>query len=338
VTQDQERNRAMLAKEADANAACIQRVQDYLARTGLNRGDFARRVGVGVSSLGFFIGGTYHNVAGTAVHLIKKLNEFMDVHPVTPLTRVMGEIYDTANVRLIRDTFEKLLPRPVAYMIYAPPGSQKSFVLEHQVAELNASEIANPAGRRAFYVYVRKDITPRALVKRICIACGCRSNNDVDAMLNNLRFEFRNIRAVLVFDEAQRLSIECLETIQELLDQPPFFSLLFAGTHDLRKRFDENSASWEHLNSRVIAKVLLPGLERKEAREIVEREVGPLLKQLPARVAEERITALIAKATVADFYNDKRPYINVRTLTNALNQIKAAAEAQPESSNKLEVA
>lgn len=337
MTQDQVRNRAMLAQEAEANQECIARVQDYLARTGLHQGDFARRLGIGKSSLGFFLGGTYHNVAGTAVHLVKKLNEFMDAHPVTPLTRVQGEIYDTSNVRLIRETFEKLLPRPVAYMIYAPPGSQKSFVLEHQVADLNAAEIANPEGRRAFYVYVRKNITPRALVRRIAIACGCRANVDVDAMLNNLRFEFRDVRAVLVFDEAQRLSLECLETIQELLDQPPYFSLLFAGTHDLRKRFDENSASWEHLNSRVIAKVLLPGLERGEARHIIEREIGDTLKQLPARKAEELTAGLIAKATVPDFYNDKRNYINVRTLTNALNQIKAAAAQQVEETN-LEVA
>jgi hypothetical protein len=37
----------------------------------------------------------------------------------------------------------------------------------------------------------------------------------------------------LTFDEAQHLSIECLETIRELLDQPPHCGLLFAGTHEL---------------------------------------------------------------------------------------------------------
>ena len=41
----------------------------------------------------------------------------------------------------------------------------------------------------------------------------------------------------MVFDEAQHLSIECLETIRELLDQPPHCGLLFAGTHELEEIF-----------------------------------------------------------------------------------------------------
>ena len=41
----------------------------------------------------------------------------------------------------------------------------------------------------------------------------------------------------MVFDEAQHLSIACLETIRELLDQPPHCGLLFAGTHELEEIF-----------------------------------------------------------------------------------------------------
>jgi hypothetical protein len=48
-------------------------------------------------------------------------------------------------------------------------------------------------------------------------------------------------KVLLVFDEAQHLSIACLETIRELLDQPPHCGLLFAGTHEL-----------EHLSQLVI--------------------------------------------------------------------------------------
>jgi DNA transposition AAA+ family ATPase len=44
-------------------------------------------------------------------------------------------------------------------------------------------------------------------------------------------------RALLVFDEAQHLSIECLETLRKLLDQPPHCGLLFADTHELEEIF-----------------------------------------------------------------------------------------------------
>jgi len=326
MTQDTELNKVKLVAEVPANSECIARVTDYLARTGLTVPNFARRVGYGASSLRFFLAGTYHNIAGTAVHLVAKLNEFMDAHPVAPLTRVTGDLYETANVRIIHDTFEKLLPKPVAYMIYAPPGSQKSFVLEHQVARLNAAEMANSTGHRAFYVYARAGIRPRDLMRRVAVACGCRVSNDLDSMLSNLRFDFRQQRVLLVIDEAQHLSIDCFEVLRELLDREPYFSLLFSGSHDLKRKFDTFSATLEQWNSRIIAKVRLPGLERKEARGIIEREIGHLLKPMGAQKAADLTKHLVESATVRDVFEDDRMYINIRTLTNALDQIKAAAD------------
>lgn len=327
MKQDFPGNRARLTAEQDQIAACIIRTNDYLARTGLAQADFARRVGYGNSSIGKFLNGRYEGVAGTAVHVVRRLNAFMDAHPIGGPARVLGHLYETANVRTIEETFEKLLPRPVAYMIYAPPGSQKTFVLEHQVARLNAAEMANETGRRAFYVYARTGIRPRDLMRRVAIACGCRTNCDIDPMIANLRFEFRNHRVVLVIDESQHLDLDCFEVLRELLDQPPHFSLLLAGSHDLKKKFDEFSATLEQWNSRIIAKVRLPGLERKEARGIIEREIGDLLKRKSAREAEDVIAALISGATVRDVFEGNRTYINVRTLTNTLDQIRATAES-----------
>lgn len=330
-------DRERLKVEAGANDACAKRLNEYLARTGLSQRDFVRRVGIGESSLTFFMNGTYERVAGTAVHLVKKLTDFMDAHPIGGPIRPLGDLYETENVRTIQNTFEKLLPRPVAYMIYAPPGSQKSYVLEHQVARLNRTEVANETGRRAYYVYARTGIRPRDLMRRVAIACGCRTNTDIDPMLSGIRFDFRNHRVVLVIDEAQHLSLDCFEVLRELLDQPPYFSLLFAGSHDLKKKFDEFSATLEQWNSRIIAKVRLPGLERKEARGIIEREIGELLKRKTAHEAETVVAALISGATVHDAFEGNRTYINVRTLTNALDQIRAAAESS-ESASNLEVA
>ncbi len=321
-------NKISLAEQADTNQAAVARIEDYLARTGMSRPEFARRIGYSDVTLRFFLKGQYQNISRSAHSLVKAATEFMDLHAIAPLTRVAGELYETANVRAIEDTFSKLLPRPVAYMIYAPPGSQKSFVLEHQVAKLNAAEMADASGRRAFYVYARSGIRPRDLMRRVAVACGCRTTNDLDPMLNNLRFDFRAQRVLLVVDEAQHLSIECFETLRELLDQPPFFSLLFAGSHDLKRKFDEFSATIEQWNSRILAKVRLPGLERHEAASIVEREIGALLfERRSAQEARKIVDGLIAAATTRDAFEGNRTYINVRTLTNAIAQIKAGAES-----------
>jgi type II secretory pathway predicted ATPase ExeA len=144
-------------------------------------------------------------------------------------------------------------------------------------------------------------------------------------MIAGIRFEYRQSRVVLVVDEAQHLSIECFETLRELIDQPPYFSLLLAGSHDLKKKFDEFSATLEQWNSRIIAKVRLPGLERGEARGIIDREIGELIATKTPRDRERLVEKLIAKATVRDAFEKNRSYLNVRTLVNALEQIKTMA-------------
>ncbi len=331
-------NRAALAKEEEVNGAARVRIHDYLARTGLSAPDFARRIGYSDSAVRFFLNDRYYLISATARQLVAKSLKFIEHHPIEPLARVNGDLYSTANVRIIQETFEKLLPRPVAYMIYAPPGSQKSFVLEHQVATLNAAEVAKDEGRRAFYVYARSGIRPRDILRRVTVACGCRTSNDLDPMLNHLRFEFRHSRVLLVIDEAQHLDIDCFETLRELLDQPPYFSLLFAGSHDLKRKFDKFSATLEQWNSRIIAKVRLPGIARTEAEGIVEREIGDHLKTLGAESARGVVNQLIDGATVRDAFEGNRTYINVRTLTNALNQIKFTVPVQESTARVEEVA
>ena len=333
---DVEGNRAALTAETDENKICADRIRDYMARTGLALPDLARRINYSTPSLRFFLAGTYEQVGRTGQNIRAAANEFMDAHPIGSPAPILGELYETANVREIRDTFQKLLPRPVAYMLYAPPGSQKTFVLEHEVQRLNREQISDRGGARAFYVYARQGIRPRDLMRRVSIALGCRTNNDIEPMIQGIRFDYRDNRVVLCVDEAQHLSIDCFETLRELLDQPPYFSLLFAGSHDLKKKFDEFSATLEQWNSRIIDKKRLPGLAREEARAIVLREIGGFLESKSARQAETVIDKLIMAATARDEFEAARAYINVRTLTNALNQVRAEAEAEAETAQKVE--
>ena len=333
-------NRAAMEAEADANEAMRKELNDYLARTGMSQADFAHRINYAKPTVRMFMSGSYHNISRSARNFVHACREFMDLYPASTgiTTRTLGELYDTANVQIIRQTFAKLLPRPVAYMLYAPPGSQKSFVLEHEVSRLNAEQIADASGYRAFYVYARNGIRPRDLIRRVAIACGSRTNNYLDVMLTGIQFDFRSNRVLLVVDEAQHLDIDCFETLRELLDQPPYFSLLFAGSHDLKRKFDEFSATLEQWNSRIIAKVRLPGLQRMEAAGIIEREVGDLLQQRTPHERKALIDQLIAGATARDAFNENCAYINVRTLTNALEQIKSAAAEVQKSAEIHEVA
>ena len=73
-------------------------------------------------------------------------------------------------------------------MIYGPPGSQKSFTLEHEIARLNREETGkNGHGRRAYYVYATKGIRPKQLIKEIAIACGVSAVGDTRRIIATWR-------------------------------------------------------------------------------------------------------------------------------------------------------
>jgi hypothetical protein len=324
-----EERKIALEAERETDAAARLRIEDYLARTGLSRQAFADRIGRSYDTLRLFLTDRYHRIGASAHLLIRAADDYMAQYPIGAAFSHRGELYETENVRIIHTTFDELLRRSVAYMLYGAPGNQKSFVLEHEVAQLNRRELADGAsGRLAFYVYCRQNIRPRDIVRRVAIACGCRSNTNIDIMIAELRFYFNDRRVLIVLDEAQHLSIECFETLRELLDQPPYASLLFSGSHDLKAKFDSFSATLEQWNSRIVAKVQLPGLGREEASAIVQREIGSLLSRRSPVEAQKLAAKLIASATVPDAFNGNRNYINIRTLTNALDQIKAGAEKQ----------
>lgn len=319
-------NALSLQATAGERAEAIARLNDYLARTGLHRDDFARRINYSSVTLRKFQRDHYHQVGGSDEYLRRAIDDYIQAHPIAPPTQVNEELYETRNVQLIMQTFANLLPRPAIYLTYAPPGSQKTFALENAVATHNREQLSrNGHGSRAFYVYARQSLRPLDMMKRVAAAMGVPSTNKIDRIIVNLRHEFRARRVLLVVDEAQHLETECFEILRELYDQPPHMSLLFAGSHDLKERFDRFSATLEQWNSRIIDKVRLPGLQTEEAEGIIRREIGDLLAALPAARAEKKVRSLIAQSTTVDKFELGRTYINVRTLTNALWQLRTDA-------------
>ncbi len=316
-------HRLRLASDPEDRPQVRARLIDYMERTGLTEGDFAGRIGYSPRTMRMFTSDRWHHVAGSSKNICAAITTFISAHPIAPTTAVFGELYDTANVRAMRETFQSLLLRPVSYMVYAPPGSQKSFVLEYLVGELNRQQLTKgkPA-QAAFYVYAMAQMTPSQLMKAVAIACGASSAGDRLRIARNLSHEFQGRRVLLVVDEARHLSINAFETLRILLDRPPHFSLLFAGSHDLKQTFDRCSATLEQWNSRIIDKVRLPGVLRSEAEGIVEREVGQILAAMSHDRARKKVGQLIDQATTIDAFEKGRRYINIRTLVNALIAIR----------------
>jgi hypothetical protein len=310
-----------IRQSAGERARVLPILQDYLARTGLTVSDFAHRINYAPQTLGLFANDKYHHVAGTHRLLCEAIERYIVENPLRAPQQLMGELYETENVRIIRSTIDKLLKHPVGYLIYGPPGSQKSFTLEHEIARLNSQELGkNGHGRRAYYVYAMKGMRPTQLIKEIAIACGSSSVGDAPRVHRNLAWDFRGRRVLVAIDEAQNLGandkdwVACLEMVRVLLDRAPYFSLLLAGMHTLLSKFNRYSATLGQWNDRIAGKKMLPGLSEEEAQAIAQREMPGL--------SEKRMTAFIKGATREDAYNDDTRYINIRSLTASLREAR----------------
>ena len=146
-----------------------------------------------------------------------------------------------------------------------------------------------------------------------------REANTVDRILRNLRFDLGQRKVLLVFDEAQHLSIECLETLRELLDQPPHCGLLFAGTHELEAIFTRQALELEQWRSRFHAGQALPGISEEEAATIVHSELGLGLSQ-------RKIQKLISKSRITNLRNGgQHSYVSARRLFWVIRELQAVA-------------
>jgi|SRR3954469_10361945 DNA transposition AAA+ family ATPase len=284
-------------------------LMQYLDQSGLTIGDFAKRVGYSSVALHHFVQGRY---PGNPKHICDAAKTFMEQHPIAAAADLEGKLHETANVRVWREIFFECLDNQRAAVVYGPPGIQKSFPVEHLIAELNRLDLAkNGHGRRAYYVYCRQGIRPNQLLKRVAEACGTSPLGDADRILRNLRFDFGKRRVLIIFDEAQHLSIDCLETVRELLDRLGC-GLIFSGSHNLMRIF-QKSIELEQLNSRLRRAAELPGMSDQDARRIIAFELG--------EVSDKQIGKLISKSRITDPHR-KEQYISARRLFSGIQEVK----------------
>jgi DNA transposition AAA+ family ATPase len=304
----------LLTRTLPKRKETVRLLLDYLDRTGLTQVDFARRINYSVVSVRMLVCDRYEAVAGDDTAIRAAILDFIAAHPIEAVTESEGKLYETENVRLVRKYFYEALDGHRAYYFRGAPGSQKSFVLQHLIAELNRSEISkNGHGRRAFYVYCSQGIRPNQLMRAAAEAAGSISVGDNRRLFKNLRFDLGRRKALFVFDEAQHLDVNCLETLRELHDMPPHCGLLFAGSHELEKTFQR--LDMEQWHSRLRQGAELPGVSEAEAFEIVRAELG----QQP----ETKIQALVKKCYATDLRKGREvKYISARTLFWSIQTIQ----------------
>ena len=277
-------NKARLARmKLPTDAVVRPRLERWLVQTGRTDADVAgmiakpdgcsySRAAVNLYRLGRYPGA--ENEANTRA-IRAALVELLDANPTVMERRQSGETHDTEARRKVHRAFRNALQHAWAYRIDGAPGTQKTHLLLSECAELEAEESGkNGRARRALYVRCRPRMSRRDLLAEISLAAGIFARGEIGQMIRRVRHHFfsRGARTLLVLDEAQQLDNYGLETLREFMDEPPYFGLLLAGSHDLGHRF----LQLEQWDSRIENTVTLTGPTAEELRKIWTKEVGPL--------------------------------------------------------------
>jgi type II secretory pathway predicted ATPase ExeA len=284
--------------------------------------DFARRIGYAYSTVNLFLTGKYSQIGGDETKIMAAVLGFIERFPLATDSLVGQNIYETQTVKVMRGVFARLLERPQVYLVYAPPGSGKTDIARHLIAQHNAQH-GSEQTTYIFRIYCRSRITPRDLLRRVAAACGTESSTSIDRAIHNLRLDFRGKRVVLYFDEAQHLSIECLETVRELLDEAPRFSLCFAGSHELDKLFARFAGTLEQLERRISDRVTLPPVSANEAAGILKSELSGLV--LDSALIRQQIELATISVRVE---RKTQRYISIGRLMAAIREIREGLALQ----------
>jgi hypothetical protein len=318
------RRRKELAKTAAPRRALIAAVNLYRARTGLSMMQMAQRASVGYSTLVKFLNDRYEEVSGSDSHISKKLLAVLETAPVDSGPEETERMYEIGNLREMREVFRRALERPHIFMVYGPPGAGKTGAARHLISEHNRLSAKSPEMGGIYQVYCRAAIRPMALVRRVAVACGAATGRDTDSILNSLLATLRGRRVVIVFDEAQHLDVDCMETIRELYDVAGI-SLVFAGSHELERIFDRFRGTLEQLERRVTDKISLPAVARAEAVAIIREELGQLTE-----VDDSLVAHLVEAASVSVRVGNRREnYISIGRLMATVREAREGLDGAP---------
>jgi DNA transposition AAA+ family ATPase len=329
----QKNREALRNRSLPSRVELIPIARDYMARCGLNLQQFSDRVGYAAPTMSLWFTGKYRNLTKDSDLLIRaRIIDLMNRHPVGVDATVAGTLHDTENARLLREDFYLALDRARIIVRHGNPGTQKSAVTQFLIAELNQIEISkNGHGRRAYRVVCLPSMRPMEMLREIARVCGVPGGLNRLSLFNSLGFHFGQRRALLILDEAQHLSVECLENLRRLNDEPPNFGLLLLGSHDLKDKF--SGFSMEQWRSRLHILKSLPGINREEGAQILRVETPHLsddkiVKLLDLCTVKDQ-GALVKEAHVSQA-KEAKPYISARDLfwnIREIQEARAAAQA-----------
>jgi DNA transposition AAA+ family ATPase len=240
------------------------------------------------------------------------------------------DLLQTKSYRILRERLEEAVDEGINSVVYGPPSSEKSFLLERLCAQFREK------GRPVIYAYCGAECTEGHLYRTIAKAAGIRVQSSFrwaarHAVLNDLLA--RPELPAIVLDEAQHMDVNALEGIRQIHDMTARSErrgcgIILAGSHSLLQFFlaPRRRAMLEQTLSRFGHRVQLEGMQRDEILTLAARAWGNG-RAIVLSVQQKRI--LLEECEVDDpYYVDKsgksspRKYYSCRRLLEFIRQQK----------------
>jgi len=241
------------------------------------------------------------------------------------------ELLKTKSYTILRECLLEAVDEGSNSIVYGPPSSEKSFLLEHLCKELNA---ANPSA--AVYGYCGPRCTEKHVWLTIAEAAGIQIRSSLrwaarHAVISAMRTHSRP--PAIVLDEAQHLDVDALEAVRQLHDltrrpDRPGCGVILAGSHRLLQEFlhPARRPRLEQMLSRFPNRLQLCGMGKDECLLLAAKALG---NGKPAKLSETQQKALLARCEVIDPYftgEDGKPqarnYYSCRRLLSFVAGIK----------------
>lgn len=245
-------------------------------------------------------------------------------------------ILRTRSYELLRERLEDAADEGVNAIVYGPPSSEKSFVLNALCDEFRA------AGKPVIYVYCGPRFTENYVYRAIAEAAGIPVKSSLRwacryAVLSYLRNAPK--LPAIVMDEAQHLDVEALEGVRQIHDLTARdgrrgCGIILAGSHNLLREFlsPMRRPRLEQMLSRFPHRVQLSGMSRQEILSLAAKAFG---NGKPAKLSDEQQKILLDCCTVDDPYfvgadgrTAPRTYYSCRRLVEHIRQQKRIAKRQ----------
>lgn len=240
------------------------------------------------------------------------------------------ELLQTKTYKLLKDRMEEAATHGTNAIVYGPPSSEKSFVLENLCRQFSAS------GCPTIYVYCGPRCTETHLWRSIAEAANIPVRSSLRwACRHSVLVDMRQREKlpVIVLDEAQHLDVDALEGIRQLHDltrrgDQRGCGIILAGSHSLLREFlhPQRRPRLEQMLSRFPYRLQLEGMSKEEILTLAARAFG---NGKPAVLSERQQIALLERCSVEDPYfigADAKPqlrtYYSSRRLLEYIRQQK----------------